>query len=434
MTGGFLDELRWRGLLHQRTAEEALDRHLAERGRLAYCGFDPTADSLTIGNLVAITLLSHWQRAGHKPIVVMGGGTGLIGDPSGKDRERPLLGREQVEANIAGQRRVLERLLDFNPSRPNAAVLVDNADWLAKLRFIDFLRDVGKHFSVNAMIQKESVRERLHQRDQGISYTEFSYMLLQAYDFLHLRREMGCSVQLAGSDQYGNIVAGIDLIHRTLGHEAEAYGVTAPLLTHADGRKIGKSEGGAVWLSAERTSPYAFYQYWINVADADVGAFLRWFTLLARDEIDAIEASHRAAPQERLAQRALAAHMTERLHGAAERRRVEAASDALFGSGELAALDAATLAEVFADVPHSDHDPRALAAGVSLVELLPTTALVGSKREAREFLASGAIWVNGRRVAPDHRLTAGDLLPGSLILLRRGKKSWHATRWTERRR
>jgi len=433
MEGGFLDELRWRGLLHQRTAEDALDRHLQQPGRVAYCGFDPTADSLTIGNLVAVTLLAHWQRAGHKPIVLMGGGTGLIGDPSGKDRERPLLGREQVEANIAGQRRVLERLLDFDPARANAAVVVDNAGWLSKLRFIDVLRDVGKHFSVNAMIQKESVRERLHQRDQGISYTEFSYMLLQAYDFLHLHRELGCSLQLAGSDQYGNIVAGIDLIHRTLGHEADAFGVTAPLLTHADGRKIGKSEGGAIWLTADRTSPYAFYQYWINAADSEVGAFLRWFTLLGRDEIEAIEAAHRRTPAERLAQRALAAHMTERLHGAAERRRVEAASDALFGSGELAALDAATLAEVFADVPHSDHDPSALAAGVPLVDLLPSTALAASKREAREFLGSGAIWVNGRRVPADHRLTERDLLSGGLILLRRGKKSWHATRWTPRR-
>jgi tyrosyl-tRNA synthetase len=360
----------------------------------------------------------------------MGGGTGLIGDPSGKDRERPLLGREQVEAHIAGQRRVLERVLDFDPARPNAAVVVNNADWLAKLRFIDFLRDVGKHFSVNAMIQKESVRERLHQRDQGISYTEFSYMLLQAYDFLHLRREFGCSVQLAGSDQYGNIVAGIDLIHRALGHESDAYGVTAPLLTHADGRKVGKSEGGAVWLTAERTSPYAFYQYWINAPDADVGAFLRWFTLLGREEIEAIEGSHRAAPQERTAQRALAAHMTERLHGAQERRRVEAASDALFGRGELGALDAATLAEVFADVPNSDHDRSGLERGVSLIELLPATTLASSKREARELLAGGAIWVNGRRVGPEHRLTAGDLLPGDVILLRRGKKSWHATRWS----
>ena len=430
MAGGFLDELAWRGLLHQRTAEDALDRHLAQSGRAAYCGFDPTADSLTIGNLVALTLLAHWQRAGHRPIVVMGGGTGLIGDPSGKDRERPLLGREQVEAHIRGQRRVLERLLDFDPDKPNAAVILDNADWLAKLRFVDFLRDVGKHFSVNAMIQKDSVRERLHQRDQGISYAEFSYMLLQAYDFLHLRREIGCTVQLAGSDQYGNIVAGIDLIHRTLGTDCDAYGVTAPLLTHADGRKIGKSEGGAIWLTADRTSPYAFYQYWINVADADVGAFLRWFTLLAREEIEAIEASHRRAPQERLAQRALAGHMTERLHGAQERRRVEAASDALFGRGELAALDAATLAEVFADVPHSDHDGSRLAAGVPLVELLPTTTLAASKREAREFLVGGAIWVNGRRAAPDHRLSKRDLLPGGLILLRRGKKHWHATRWT----
>jgi tyrosyl-tRNA synthetase len=431
MAGGFLDEIAWRGLLHQRSAEEALDQHLAQPGRLAYCGFDPTADSLTIGNLIPINLLVHWQRAGHRPIAMIGGGTGLIGDPSFKDEERPVLTREQVEVNVAGQRRIFERLLDFDPARRNSALLLNNADWLAKLGFLDFLREVGKRFSVNAMIQKESIRERLHNRDQGISYSEFSYMLLQAYDFLHLRRELGCSLQIAGSDQYGNITAGIDLIHRTLGHGAEAFGVTAPLVTRSDGRKMGKSEHGAVWLTADRTSPYAFYQYWINVPDADVGPFLRCFTLLEREEIEAIEASHHAAPHERRAQSALAAHMTERLHGADERRRIEAATNALFGRGELAALDAEMLAEVFADVPHSDHDPRALAGeGASLLELLPATTLAASKREARAFLESGAIWVNGRRVAAEHRLTAGDLLAGGLILLRRGKKSWHATRWS----
>jgi len=425
-----LEELRWRGLLYQRTAEEALDAHLGQPGRIGYCGFDPTADSLTIGNLVPITLLVHWQRAGHRPVVVMGGGTGLIGDPSGKDRERPLLDRERVEAHIAGQRRIFERLLEWDPAAPHGARLLNNLDWLAGVPFIDFLRDVGKHFSVNAMVQKESVRERLHQRDQGISYTEFSYMLLQAYDFLHLRRELGCTVQMAGSDQYGNITAGIDLIHRTLGHDTEAYGLTAPLVTHADGRKIGKSEEGAIWLTADRTSPWAFHQYWINVSDADVGAFLRLFSLLPREEIEALERTHAAAPHERAAQRVLAGHMTERLHGAEERRRVETAAEALFGRGELEALDAATLAEVFADVPHSEHDPTALAAtGAPLVDLLATTTLASSRRQAREFLERGAIAVNGRRVERDRRLTEADLLPGGLILLRRGRRHWHATRW-----
>lgn len=425
-----LDELEWRGLLYQQTAGDGLAAHLSAPGRVGYCGFDPTAGSLTVGNLVAITLLVHWQRAGHRPLVVMGGATGLIGDPSGKDRERPLLSVEQVAANIARQKTIFERLLDFDPSAPHRAEILDNAAWLTRVGFVEFLREVGKHFSVNAMIQKESVRERLDRRDRGISYTEFSYMLLQAYDYLHLHRTHGCTVQMAGSDQYGNITAGIDLIHRTLGAEAPAFGFTAPLVTQADGRKIGKSEGGSVWLSADRTSAYAFYQYWINVLDADVSAFLRRFTLLGREEIEALESAHAAAPEKRSAQRALAAHMTERLHGAAERRRVEAASEAVFGGGDLASLDEATLAEVAEELPHSDHDAALLAgAGLPLVDVLSRTPLATSRREAREFLEKGAITLNGRRVDAGQRLSERDLLGGRMAFLRRGRKSWHATRW-----
>jgi len=427
---GLLDELSWRGLLYQRTANEALDEHLQTPGRIGYCGFDPTADSLTIGNLIPILLLVHWQRAGHRPLVVMGGGTGMIGDPSGKDRERPLLSAEQVEANVARQRRIFERLLDFDPVAPHGARILDNAAWLTEVRYVDFLREVGKHFSVNAMIQKESVRERLDRRDQGISYTEFSYMLLQAFDYLHLRRTFGCTVQMAGSDQYGNITAGIDLIHRTLGHDTAAFGFTAPLITHADGRKIGKSESGSVWLSADRTSPYAFYQYWINVPDADAPAFLRRFTLLERDEIASLEAGHVAGPEKRMAQRALAGHMTELLHGSAERARVEAASDALFGDGALESLDEVTLKEMAAELPHSDHDAALLTSeGLPLVELLSETSLVSSRRQAREFLEQGAVSINGRRIAAGYRMSERDLLPGGLIFLRRGKRSWHATHW-----
>jgi tyrosyl-tRNA synthetase len=427
---GLLEELSWRGLLYQRTAAEALDEHLQTPRRVGYCGFDPTADSLTIGNLIPILLLVHWQRAGHRPLVVMGGGTGLIGDPSGKDRERPLMGVEQVEANIAEQRRIFERLLDFDPAAPHGARLLDNAKWLREIRYLDFLRDVGKHFSVNAMIQKESVRERLDRRDQGISYTEFSYMLLQAFDYLHLRRAFGCTVQMAGSDQYGNITAGIDLIHRTLGHDTPAFGFTAPLVTHADGRKIGKSEGGSVWLSAKRTSAYAFYQYWINVPDADAPSFLRRFTLLPREEISALEAAHSNAPEKRAAQRALAGHMTELLHGAAERIRVEAAADALFGEGALEALDEATLSEMATELPHSDHDAALLSpAGVPVVDLLAETSLATSRRQAREFLENGAVSINGRRVTLGYCISQRDLLPGGLAFLRRGKRSWHATRW-----
>jgi len=429
VTAPFLDELRWRGLLHQTTADSVLPGYLAQPGRVAYCGFDPTRDSLTIGNLIPVMLLTHWQRAGHKAIVLMGGGTGMIGDPSGKDAERQLMTPDVIRANVAGQQRILEKLLDFDPAR---GAVVNNADWLGKLGFLEVLRDVGKHFSVNAMIQKDSVRRRLEAREQGISYTEFSYALLQAYDFLHLHRTMNCTVQMAGSDQYGNIVSGIDLIHKTLGRSddgAEAFGITAPLVTKADGKKIGKTETGAVWLSADRTSPYAFYQFWINAEDADVAPFLHWYTLREREDLEATLERHAAAPHERHAQRLLAQDVTRTIHGAAELARVEAASQALFG-GEVRALDAEMLGQVFADVPHSQHARDSLGGdGVALVDLLAQTTLCSSKREARQFLTTGAISVNGERAAVEQKLTAADLLHGGRILLRRGKKQWHATEW-----
>jgi tyrosyl-tRNA synthetase len=429
MNASFLNELRWRGQLHQATSEDELELHLQQPGRVAYCGFDPTKDSLTIGNLLSVTLLRRWQDAGHKPIVLVGGGTGLIGDPSGKDAERTLLTREQIAANVAGQRRILERLIDFDPKRENAAVIVDNAEWLTKLGFIEVLRDTGKHFSINAMIQRDSVRERLHNRDQGISFTEFSYMLLQAYDFLHLKRTLGCSVQLAGSDQYGNIVSGIDLIHRVLGNDSEAYGITAPLLLRSDGKKIGKTEQGAIWLSADRTSPYALYQYFINTDDADVVAFLKRFTMRTQQDIDALAARHLQAPQLREAQRELARDLTRMLHGESELTKVEAASQALF-SGEVHALSEALLREVFADVPHTQHPKAQLEGeGVSLLDLLAQTSLASSKREARQFLEAGAVLVNGQKASLDQQLRSDQLLHGHTILLKRGKKLWHATRW-----
>jgi tyrosyl-tRNA synthetase len=430
VSAAFLEELAWRGLLKQRTAGPELDAHLAAPGRVAYSGFDPTADSLHIGNLVPLTMLVHWQRAGHAPIALIGGGTGLIGDPSERDDERPLLSRERVEANVAGQRRIFDRLLDFDAKRANAARLVNNADWLCKLPFVDVLRDVGKHFSVNAMIARDSVRSRLEDREQGISYTEFSYAILQAYDFLHLARTYGCSVQAAGSDQYGNVVSGIDLIHRTLGGDAPAFGITAPLVTRSDGKKFSKSEGTAIWLTADRTRPYAFYQYWLNVADADAVPFAKIYTLLGRDEVDALAARQAAAPQERAPQRALARELTARIHGADELRRVEAASEAVFGSGDVCALDAATLADVVADLPNTRERRSELAgAGLPLVDLLPRTPLAKSKREAREYLQGGAVSWNGRKAGEADRVTADALLHGRTLLLRRGKKAWHAILW-----
>jgi tyrosyl-tRNA synthetase len=426
---GFLQELEWRGLLHQTTARPALEAHLATAGRVAYCGFDPTRDSLTIGNLLPLLGLRRFQECGHKPIVLMGGGTGLVGDPSGKDAERMLLSREQIAANVAAQRRIIERLIDLDPKRSNAALIVNNVDWLEPIGFLQMLRDVGKHFSVNAMIQRDSVRERLNNRDQGISYTEFSYMLLQAYDFLHLRQTLNCTVQMAGSDQYGNAVSGVDLIHRTLGVEAEAFVVTMPLITRADGKKIGKSEQGAIWLSPERTSPYAFYQYFLNTEDADVVAFLKWFTLRTESEIAEIASRHTAKPEAREAQRELARDLTRLVHGDGELTKVEAASQALF-SGDVRSLSAELLLDVFADVPNTEHAKALLEGeGVSLLELLPQTTLASSKREARQFLESGAVLVNGEKARVDQRLTQAELLHGQSILLKRGKKLWHATRW-----
>ncbi len=420
-------------MLHQATAGDELRAHLASP-RVGYAGFDPTADSLTIGNFIPVKMLMHWQRAGHTPIVLMGGGTGLIGDPSGRDAERTLMTRDQVMANVASQRKVMEKLLDFSAGVSNRAVLSNNIDWLETIGYIAMLRDVGKHFSVNEMIQRDSVRKRLEEREHGISYTEFSYILLQAYDFLHLRRSMNCTVQLGGADQYGNIVGGIDLIRREYHKSGDnhSFGMTAPLVARSDGKKMSKSSGGAIWMSSDtsdRTSPYAFYQYWINLPDADVVQWLKWFTMLGREEIAAIEAQHAAAPQERGAQRELARQMMDMVHGETERAKVEQAAAALF-SGDVRNLDSAMLEEVFADVPNSTHGKARLEGeGADLVELLTETALVKSKREAREFLAGGAVAINGEKAAPDRRLKSSDLLHGRTILLRRGKKNWHATQW-----
>ncbi|MBC8203062.1 MAG: tyrosine--tRNA ligase [Planctomycetes bacterium] len=430
-----LDELQWRGLLHQTTGGDELRTHLETSGRVAYCGFDPTKDALTIGNYMPIKMLRHWQLAGHKPIVLMGGGTGLIGDPSGKDAERQLLSKEQVAKNIEGQLRCFSKVLDFEGE--NAAVIVNNADWLCDLGFLDVLRDVGKYFSVNEMIKKDSVKDRLNNREQGISYTEFSYMILQAYDFLHLHRTMDCTIQIAGSDQYGNIVAGLDLIRRDmLGTDKKQFhgaGITNPLVTASDGSKIGKTEKGAIWLTEDRTSPYAFHQYWLNVPDEDAGKFLRWFTFLDQTTIEAIEKEHEDAPHQRATQHALADAMTEIFHGKENVTKCNEAAKALFG-GDITSLDAHMLGEVFAEVPAGEFSKASLGTeATSLVELLPQTDLCKSKREAREFLKNGSVSINGEKLsgegAIDRMLTTKDLLHGTTILLRRGKKSWYASNW-----
>ena len=448
----YLNELSWRGLLHQTTNDDAIRAHLAEPGsspRRAYTGFDPTADSLTIGNLVPIMMMVHLARAGHEPSVVSGGGTGLIGDPSGKSAERQLMTAERVADNVEQQAKIFGRV--FEHAGLPAPTRVNNLDWLSRLSFLEVLRDVGKHFSVNMMVQKDSVRERLNSRDQGISYTEFSYMILQSYDFAHLHDRMGVTIQMGGSDQFGNIVAGTDLIRRRAAAAAiernedpeaapaEAFGITAPLVTKADGGKFGKTESGAVWLSGPaegeaadtpaRTSAYEYYQFWLNASDEDVGRYLRLFTLLTREEIEALEAEHAEAPGKRAAQRKLAQEATALLHGPAARDQAEAAGKALF-SGDIAGLDANTLASVFAGAPSSTLDRARLEGeGVAAVDLLIEIGLAKSKREAREFLGAGSVSANGEKANAERVFRAADLLHGTTIALRRGKKAWHVTRW-----
>lgn len=429
-TKSFLDEMRWRGQLHQCTDEARLEQHLNAGVRRAYAGFDPTADSLTIGNLVTIMALARFQRAGHAPVALMGGGTGLIGDPSGKSAERQLLTAETVAKNVASIERIFDRILDFSGSGKTKAAMVNNIDWLGRLGYLEALRDIGKHFSVNMMIQKDSVRDRLHNRDQGISYTEFSYMILQSYDYLHLFREQGVTLQLGGSDQWGNIVGGCDLVRRVAAAPGnESFGLTWPLVTKADGGKFGKTESGAIWLTRERTSPYAYYQFWLNAADADVVRFLKTFTFLPQDEIEALEAKVKSDPAARDAQRALAREATKVVHGESETQQAEVAAKALF-SGELAQLSASLLDEVFASAPTVRLGKSRLEGeGAPLVDLLVEVQAVASKREAKEFLANGSISVNGQKAGADHKLKTSDLLHGSVIALRRGKKNWHVTRW-----
>ena len=428
-----LDELKARGLFHQCTGEEALRRHLQVPRKL-YCGFDPTADSLTIGNLVPIMMLRIFARHGHDPVPLLGGATGRIGDPSGRDEERRLLTEEQLEANLEAQRPIFERLLGEDTR------FVDNDEWFRDMTVYTFLRDIGKSFSVNQMLARDSVRNRLEREEQGISYTEFSYMLLQAYDFLHLYREEGVTLQVAGADQWGNLVSGVDLIRRSEGldehGENRAFALTAPLVTRADGGKFGKTETGAVWLSHRRpsgepgTSPYGYYQFWLNASDADARRYLRQFTDLEPEAIDELTARHEEAPHRREAQRTLAREATAMLHGKEAMERAERAAEALF-SGDVRELDLETLEEVFASAPSSRHDKGLLDGdGARLTDVLAETTLATSKSDARRHLKAGAISVNGERVDdPYATLTRNDLLHGAVVLLRRGKKAWHVTRW-----
>jgi tyrosyl-tRNA synthetase len=419
----FYDELKWRGLVYQQT-DEKLAEIIANEKPSLYIGFDPTATSLHVGSMLPLTALVRAQRAGLRPIALVGGATGMVGDPSGKSEERKLLDSETLERNLAGLRAQLEKYLDFSGSY--AATLVNNYDWFRGLGYLEFLRSVGKLFSVNAMIAKESVRARLEDREQGISYTEFSYMLIQAYDFLWLYENHGCRMQVGGSDQWGNITAGIDLVRRK--HGVEVYGITMPLVMNSAGQKFGKSEKGAVWIDPDKTSPYELFQFFMQVDDRDVGKFLRYFTFLDEGTITALDETVARAPEKREAQRVLAREVTAWLHGKDECTKAEQAAAALFGGGDLTALDARTLESLFRDAPTTE-----IAAGgtfdVALIDALVQAGLVTSKGAARREIEGGGVYVNQKQVTDvARRLGAGDLLAGSCVVLRRGKKTYHLLR------
>ena len=412
------DELQWRGLIADCTDAENLHKRLASPITL-YCGFDPTADSLHVGNLVPLLALRRFQLLGHHPSAVAGGATGLIGDPSGKSAERNLLTREILEANIAAVKKQLAHLLDFEVAT-NPARLVDNASWTTPVSFLDFLRDIGKHFSVNMMVAKESVRARMEDRDAGISYTEFSYMLLQAFDFYHLRHTVNCELQIGGSDQWGNITAGMDLCRKKIG--AHVFGLTLPLITNADGSKFGKTVAGAIWLDTKKTSVYRFYQFWIRTDDRDAIKMLKYFTFLKQEEIADLERQHNEKPEARVAHKALAKSVTDLIHGEAATNEAIRASEILFG-GELAGISETTFNDIVGEVP-TKNLPRT-EIEKPLVELLALSGLCQSKGQARKDLEGGGIYINNARESNAQRaITINDLLFGRHLLLRKGKRNY----------
>ncbi|HCX0323773.1 TPA: tyrosine--tRNA ligase [Staphylococcus aureus] len=414
MTNVLIEDLKWRGLIYQQTDEQGIEDLLNKEQVTLYCGADPTADSLHIGHLLPFLTLRRFQEHGHRPIVLIGGGTGMIGDPSGKSEERVLQTEEQVDKNIEGISKQMHNIFEFGTD--HGAVLVNNRDWLGQISLISFLRDYGKHVGVNYMLGKDSIQSRL---EHGISYTEFTYTILQAIDFGHLNRELNCKIQVGGSDQWGNITSGIELMRRMYG-QTDAYGLTIPLVTKSDGKKFGKSESGAVWLDAEKTSPYEFYQFWINQSDEDVIKFLKYFTFLGKEEVDRLEQSKNEAPHLREAQKTLAEEVTKFIHGEDALNDAIGISQALF-SGDLKSLSAKELKDGFKDVPQVTLSNDT----TNIVEVLIETGISPSKRQAREDVNNGAIYINGERQQDvNYALAPEDKIDGEFTIIRRGKKKY----------
>ena len=422
----FIEELRWRGMIQDIMPET--EQHLMEGLRAAYVGIDPTADSLHIGHLVGVMMLRHFQNCGHKPYALVGGATGMIGDPSGKSVERNLLTEEVLAHNIAGIKKQLAKFLDFESTAPNRAELVNNYDWMKEFSFLSFIRDIGKHITVNYMMAKDSVKKRFdpNENTDGMSFTEFSYQLLQGYDFLHLYQEKNLTLQIGGSDQWGNITTGTELIRRIAG--GKAYALTCPLITKADGTKFGKSEGGNVWLDPEKTSPYKFFQYWINTSDADAERYIKIFTMLSKEEINSLIAQHAEAPHLRVLQNKLAEELTILVHGREELEKAKKASQILFGnstSADLRTLDEKTFLEVFDGVPQAEVSAADIAGGLDMIAILSAkTGFISSNSEARRALKENSISVNKEKVGEDYQIAEKDLVDGKFILLQRGKKNY----------
>ena len=422
----FIEELRWRGMIQDIMPET--EQHLMEGLRAAYVGIDPTADSLHIGHLVGVMMLRHFQNCGHKPYALVGGATGMIGDPSGKSAERNLLTEEVLAHNIKGIQKQLAKFLDFESEAPNRAELVNNYDWMKEFSFLSFIRDIGKHITVNYMMAKDSVKKRFdpNENTDGMSFTEFSYQLLQGYDFLHLYRQKGLTLQMGGSDQWGNITTGTELIRRIAG--GKAYALTCPLITKADGTKFGKSEGGNVWLDAEKTSPYKFYQYWINVSDEDAQRYIKIFTMLSREQIEQLISEHQAAPHLRVLQNKLAEELTVLVHGREELQKAQKASQILFGnstSDDLRQLDAKTFLEVFDGVPQAEVTRTDIAAGLDMIAALSAkTGFIASNSEARRALKEKSIAVNKEKVEESYIIAEKDIIDDKFVLLQRGKKNY----------